>query len=213
MRPNPSRSDSDIPRIIPITACFAPTCPTATDLALSRRRRGGSTDSRSCQKCPRSLSLGNLMDRLGKALYVRGRDACNRYPAVFGCIYGVLIWPSVEFPHTCSTETNLLGELLHLLGVQASVGEHPNLDSQLCTMTTPRKSLYLRSNMAPIMFAAESFEVFLQQRPHPNDAVCHFLDFSKPLLIQGRVVEDFRGNPSTVYGRVRIQWPDKDFDL
>ena len=67
--------------------------------------------------------------------------------------------------------------------------------------------------MAPIMFAAESFKVFLQQRPHPNDAVCHFLDFSKPLLIQGRVVEDFRGNPSTVYGRVRIQWPDKDFDL
>ena len=58
--------------------------------------------------------------------------------------------------------------------------------------------------MTPVMLATESFEVFLQQGPHPNDAISHFLDFAKPLFVQGRVIEDLGGDSSTVHWRVRV---------
>lgn len=67
--------------------------------------------------------------------------------------------------------------------------------------------------MTPIMLAAESLKIFLQESPHSDDAFRHLLDFTKPLLIQSRAIEDLGRDSGTVHWRVGIKWPDKDFDL
>jgi len=67
--------------------------------------------------------------------------------------------------------------------------------------------------MIPVMLAAESLEIFLQERPHSDDTIRHILNFAEPLLIQSRAIEDLGGDPGTVNWRVGIKWPDKDFDL
>lgn len=58
--------------------------------------------------------------------------------------------------------------------------------------------------MAPIVLAAQVFEVLLEKSSHLDDAICHTLDFSKPLLIELWTVQDLRSNASTVDRRVRI---------
>lgn len=56
--------------------------------------------------------------------------------------------------------------------------------------------------MAPVMLAAETLEVFFQQSPHSDNAIRHLLDFTEPLLIQSRVVENLGRDPGPVYRRV-----------
>lgn len=63
------------------------------------------------------------------------------------------------------------------------------------------------------MLAAESLKVFLQERPHPNDAISHLLDFTEPLLIQCRIIEDLRGDSCAVYWWIRVEGADQNFDL
>jgi hypothetical protein len=97
---------------------------------------------------------------------------------------------------TCWT-TNLLGKLSHLLGGQAGVGEHANLGC----------------DVAPVVLAAELLEVLLEESTHGDDAVSHALDLTEPLLVESRIVQDFRSDAGTVNGRVGVQWTDKDLDL
>jgi len=54
------------------------------------------------------------------------------------------------------------------------------------------------------VLAAQVFEVLLEKSSHLDDAICHTLDFSKPLLIELWTVQDLRSNASTVDRRVRI---------
>lgn len=109
----------------------------------------------------------------------------------------------------------LLAKSLHLLGLQASVGEHANLYVTLVldNFRVLNGRLYLARNVRPVMLAAESLEVLPQQSAHADDAVRHALDLTLPLLVQGRVVEDGGRDAGAVDRRVRIQWPNQDLDL
>lgn len=91
----------------------------------------------------------------------------------------------------------LLGELGHLLGGQASVGEHADL----------------ASDVAPVVLAAELLEVVLEQGAHLDDAVGHALDLTQPLLVERRVVEDGAGNAGAVHGRVGVKRAHEDLHL
>jgi len=67
--------------------------------------------------------------------------------------------------------------------------------------------------MTPIMLATEGLEILLQESPHSDDTFRHFLDFTEPLLIQNRAIEDLGGDSGTVHWRIGIKWSDEDFDL
>lgn len=54
------------------------------------------------------------------------------------------------------------------------------------------------------MLAAQVLQVLLEQSTHLDDAVSHVLDLTEPLLVQGRVVHDGRGDAGTVDGRVGV---------
>ena len=67
--------------------------------------------------------------------------------------------------------------------------------------------------MTPIVLAAQILKIFLEESPHPDDTVSHLLYFPEPLSIQSWVVEDLGCNAGTVYGRIRVQRPNENFDL
>jgi hypothetical protein len=94
-------------------------------------------------------------------------------------------------------ETYLLGENIHLLGLQTSVGEHANL----------------AGDVGPVVLAAKLLEVLAEQGAHLNDAVSHALDLTEPLLVELGVVHDGGGNAGTVDGRVGVEGTDQDLDL
>lgn len=91
----------------------------------------------------------------------------------------------------------LLGQSIHLLRLKTSVGEHANL----------------AGDVAPVVLAAELLEVLLEEGTHRDDTVGHALDFAEPLLVELRVVQDGRGDTSTVDGGVGVKRADKDLDL
>ena len=91
----------------------------------------------------------------------------------------------------------LLGELVHLLGLEAGVGEHADL----------------AGDVAPVVLAAELLEVLLEQGAHLDDAVGHLLDLAEPLLVQGGRVEDLGRDAGAVDGRVGVEGADEDLDL
>lgn len=93
--------------------------------------------------------------------------------------------------------SHLLGKSVNLLRRQASVGEHSNLGS----------------DVGPIVLAAKLLEAVLQDRPHGDDPVGHLLDLPEPLLVEGLVVENFRRNARSVYGRVGVHRTNEDLDL
>ena len=93
--------------------------------------------------------------------------------------------------------THLLCQFIHLLRCQSSVGEHANL----------------ASDMAPVMFGSEALKLLLQQGAHADNAIRHALDFTQPLLVQGRVVEDLGCDTGTVDRRVGVERSDKNLDL
>lgn len=123
---------------------------------------------------------GDLVDALSQPANVLTRDTSNGYPAILGSVHA-----------------RLLGQLGHLLGVQAGVGEHADLVR----------------DVVPAVLAAELLEVLLEQGAHGDDAVGHALDLAQPLLVEGRVVEDGRGDAGTVDGRVRVERAHEDLDL
>lgn len=91
----------------------------------------------------------------------------------------------------------LLGKSVHLGRLEAGVGEHANL----------------ASDVAPVVLATELLEVLLEQSTHGDDAVSHLLDLGEPLLVKGRIVQNGGGNAGTVNGRVGVQRADKNLDL
>ena len=63
------------------------------------------------------------------------------------------------------------------------------------------------------MLAAKILKVLLEKSTHLNDTVSHALDLTQPLLVQGGVVHDGRGNTGTVDRGVRVERTDEDLDL
>lgn len=91
----------------------------------------------------------------------------------------------------------LLGQLIHLLGGQAGVGEHADL----------------AGDVAPVVLAAELLEVLLEEGAHLDDAVGHLLDLGEPLLVELGGVEDLGGDAGAVNGGVGVERADEDLDL
>lgn len=63
------------------------------------------------------------------------------------------------------------------------------------------------------MLRAKLLKVLLEESTHGDDTVSHLLDFAKPLLVEGRAVEDLGSDASTVDGRVGVQRSDEDLEL
>lgn len=99
--------------------------------------------------------------------------------------------------HDWAAFTYLLGQRLHLLGLQACERKHANLGG----------------DVAPVVLAAELLKVLLEERTHGDDAVGHVLDLAKPLLVQRGVVQDLGSNTGTVNRGVRVERSHEDLDL
>ena len=165
-------------------------------------------------------STRNLVDRFGQPLDVARRYTRDRDTTVLCRIYRVLVTSSISHLNNknIKKKTNLLGQSLHLLGLESSIGKHANLTFSIISyiilpFSLPVSATHLASNMGPVMLAAQFFQVLLQQRPHLDDPVSHALDFSQPLLFQRRIVQDLGCNPRTVNRRVRVERPHKDLQL
>lgn len=63
------------------------------------------------------------------------------------------------------------------------------------------------------MLATQFLEVLREQRAHRDDPLCHSLHFTKPLVVQLRILEDLLCDTSAVDRRVRVQWAYEDLDL
>lgn len=63
------------------------------------------------------------------------------------------------------------------------------------------------------MLGPKLLEVALQQSTHGDDAICHTLDLTKPLLVELGVVEDLGCNARAVDGRVGVHGAHEDLDL
>lgn len=122
----------------------------------------------------------DLENSFGQTADIVAGDTGNGDTAVLGGVDGVL-----------------LGQLVHLLGVQASVGEHANL----------------ASDVGPVVLGAELLEVLLEEGTHGDDSVGHALDLTQPLLVQLGVAEDLGGNAGAVDGGVGVQRADEDLQL
>lgn len=125
------------------------------------------------------LTLDSV-DSLSQAANILAGDSSNRDTSVLGSVDGVL-----------------LGQLVHLLRCQASVGEHADL----------------AGDVGPVVLGAERLELLLEKRAHGDDAVSHALDLAEPLLVEGRVVEDLSRNTGAVDRGVGVQRADQDLDL
>lgn len=112
-------------------------------------------------------------------------------------------------------KTYLLSKGIHLLGLEASVGEHADLAtvSVICVTMNQCSKSYLASDVRPVVLAAELLEVGAEERAHLDDAVSHALDLTEPLLVESRVVHDGGGDTGTVDGRVRVEGTNEDLDL
>jgi hypothetical protein len=123
---------------------------------------------------------GDLVDGLGKTLDVGRSDTSDRNSAILG-----------------SVDTVLLGQGVHLFGLETSVGEHANL----------------AGDVAPVVLATELLEVLLEKGTHGDDTVSHTLDLAQPLLVEFGVVQDGGSNTGTVDRRVGVKRTDQDLDL
>ena len=110
--------------------------------------------------------------------------------------------------------TYLFRQLVHLHGCETSVSEHSDLSVTLAfNFYRRRQKADLGGNVVPVVLASQVFKVLLEQRSHLDDSLCHAFHLSKPLLVEGRIVENLRGNSCTMDRRVRVQGSDKDFQL
>lgn len=127
----------------------------------------------------RYLTL-DLEDGLGKTANVVRGDTGDGDTAITSGVDGVL-----------------LCELVHLLGSQASVGEHADLVG----------------DVVPVVLGAELLKVGLEEGAHLDDAVGHILDLAEPLLVELGVAEDGAGDAGTVDGRVGVHGADENLEL
>ena len=139
----------------------------------------------------------DLVYSLGKALDVTAGDASNGDSAILGSVDRMLEWLAKGLSKSIHSTTHLLGQYIHLLGLQTSVCEHADLGR----------------DVAPIVLAAQLLEVLLQQSAHGDDAIGHILDLAQPLLVQSRVVQDFGSDARTVNRRVGVERSYEDLDL
>ena len=91
----------------------------------------------------------------------------------------------------------LLGQLGHLVCVQAGVGKHADL----------------AGDVAPVVLAAELLQVLLEESAHGDNAVSQLLHLAGPLLVESGVVENLRGDTGTVDGGAGVKRSDEDLDL
>lgn len=71
----------------------------------------------------------NLEDRLGESLDVSGGDTSDGDTAVLGSVDRVLGESlAIRLEKVCGYKSYLLSKGVHLLGLQASVGEHADLE-------------------------------------------------------------------------------------
>ena len=108
--------------------------------------------------------------------------------------------------------TYLFGQLIHLFWFETSICKHTNL-SNISRLWIEYRTTYLRRDMAPIMFAANLFQILLQQRTHGDDSVSHSFHLTQPLLIELRVVKNLGSNTSAMNWWIRVQRSDEDLDL
>lgn len=127
-----------------------------------------------------SRLTGDLEDGLGQTLDVAGRDTSNGDTTVLGGVDGVL-----------------LGQSIHLLGLQTGEGEHADL----------------AGDVGPVVLAAELLKVLAEQLAHLDDTVSHALDLTEPLLVQRRIVHDGGGDAGTVDRGVRVEGTNENLDL
>jgi len=67
--------------------------------------------------------------------------------------------------------------------------------------------------VTPVVLAAELLEVLLEQGTHGDNAVSHILDLTEPLLVQCRIVQDFRGNARAMDRGIGVKRSDENLDL
>ena len=91
----------------------------------------------------------------------------------------------------------LLGQGVHLFGLETGVCEHADL----------------AGDVAPVVLATELLEVLLEEGTHGDDTVSHALDLAQPLLVEFRVVQDGGSDTGTVDRRVGVKRADQDLDL
>lgn len=159
---------------------------------------------------------GNLEDGLGESLDVGGGDTSDGDTAVLGGVDGVLEkLLGTRLEKVCEYKTYLLGEGVHLLGLEASVGEHADLDimSVIWIIENRMFRSHLAGDVGPVVLAAELLEVGAEERAHLDDAASHALDLTEPLLVKSRVVHDGGGDAGTVNGRVGVEGTNEDLDL
>ena len=75
------------------------------------------------------------------------------------------------------------------------------------------KEEYLIGNMVPITLASQVLEILLQKRSHLDYTISHSLYLTKPLFVQGRVVQDLGGDSGTMDWRVGVERSYEDLDL
>lgn len=122
----------------------------------------------------------DLEDGLSEVVNVAAGDARNRDTAVLG-----------------EVNRRVLGDLLNLLGLQASESEHADLGG----------------DVGPVVLGAKSLELLTEELAHGDDAVGHALDLALPLGVELGVVEDLRGDAGTVDGGVGVHGADDDLEL
>lgn len=133
-----------------------------------------------CAVCIADVLLGDSVNGSGQVLDVFARHSGHRDASVLGQVHA-----------------ELLGDALHLLGVQSGEAEHTDLVSDVL----PRA---LRSLLD---------QVTLEVRAHRDDTIGHALDLAQPLGAQRCVAQNLADQQSTVNGRIRVHWPDQDLDL
>lgn len=125
------------------------------------------------------LTLDSI-DSLSESLNIARRDTRHRDPAILRGIHRVL-----------------LRQHVHLLRVEAGVGEHADL----------------AGDVAPVVLGSEVLEVLLEERAHRDDAVRHALDLAQPLLVQLGVVEDLGRDARAVDRWVGVERAHDDLHL
>jgi hypothetical protein len=67
--------------------------------------------------------------------------------------------------------------------------------------------------VAPVVLATKLLKVLLEEGTHGDDAVSHILDFTEPLLVESRVVENGGSDTGTVDRRVGVERAHENLDL
>ena len=93
-------------------------------------------------------------------------------------------------------------------GLSPVYANMPILQGQYCytsgCSSSHGYSTNLRGDVAPVMLAAQVFQVLFQERSHFDDTLSHSLHFSEPLLVEVRAVQYLCSDASTVDRRIGV---------